>query len=128
MTYLDHAATTGVLRPPNHRLVTETIAGVTDPDHDVVTITITRVTQDEAISGLGDGDAAPDAVAVGGHTDEVRLRAERASNGDGRVYVISFSASDANGGTCAGTVQVTVPHDQAHPATNSDQTVNSFGP
>jgi hypothetical protein len=97
------------LWPPNHRMVPITIGGVTDPDGDPVAITIDGVTQDEPTNGLGDGDTAPDAVISGG---DVSVRAERSGTGDGRVYVISFTADDGLGGTCQGSVTVTVPHDQ----------------
>lgn len=68
-------------------------------------IAITGVMQDEPVNGLGDGDTSPDAVLQG---DGVLLRAERGGNGNGRVYRIDFTASNA-GGSCAGMVQVAVP-------------------
>jgi hypothetical protein len=99
-----------VLWPPNHRLVPIQILGVTDPEGDPISITVTGITQDEPTNGLGDGDTSPDAVGVG--TSQVQVRAERAGSGNGRVYVISFHAGDGQGGTCAGSVKVTVPHDK----------------
>lgn len=93
--------------PPNHRMVPITIAGVTDPDNDGVAITITGVTQDEPVDGLGDGDTSPDAVLQG---SSVLIRAERSGQGNGRVYEVRFSADDSLGGSCTGTVRVSVPH------------------
>jgi hypothetical protein len=56
------------------------------------------------------------------------LRAERSGTGDGRVYRISFEASDGTA-TCSGTVSVAVPHDLDHPAVDTTSViVNSFGP
>ena len=49
--------------------------------------------QDEPVNGLGDGDTAPDASGIG--TSTVQIRSERADNGDGRVYHISFTATDS---------------------------------
>lgn len=116
------------LWPPNHKFQTVGLSGATDPDGDPVTITVKTVTQDEALNGLGDGDQAPDAQLVSGHSDQVMLRAERSGTGDGRVYRISFEASDGMA-TCSGTVSVAVPHDQAHPAVDTASVVvNSFGP
>jgi hypothetical protein len=98
------------LWPPNHKFVPVTILGVTDPDNDPVTITITRIYQDEPVSGLGDGDATPDATGIG--TAIAQLRAERSGKGNGRVYTIYFEARDDRGGVSSGFVTVGVPHDQ----------------
>jgi chitinase len=115
------------LWPPNHKLIPVTILGVTDEGSNAVTIVITGVTQDEPINGLGDGDTAPDAVIQGG---TVLLRAERAGGGNGRVYRVTFQASHTQGGTCTGTVLVTVPHSRgptAQPAVDDGQVYNSLG-
>jgi hypothetical protein len=99
----------GTLWPPDHRMASVAILDVTDPDNDQVTITVTGVTQDEPVQGLGDGDSSPDAVLQG---DTALLRAERAGNGNGRVYRVSFMADDGHGGQCTGAVTVCVPHDR----------------
>ncbi|MBI3807422.1 MAG: hypothetical protein HY281_07900 [Nitrospirae bacterium] len=98
------------LWPPNHKLATVSVQGVTDPNNDPVTIKITAITQDEPVNGLGDGDTAPDGLGVG--TAQAQLRQERSGTGNGRVYAIRFQADDGSGGTCTGTVSVGVPHDQ----------------
>jgi YVTN family beta-propeller protein len=95
--------------PPNHKMVPVEIVGVTDPDNDQVTITVTGVTQDEPVNNTGDGDTSPDAVIQG---DTVLLRAERAGDGNGRVYQVTFTADDGNNGICTGNVTVCVPHDR----------------
>jgi hypothetical protein len=94
-----------VLWPPNHKLIPVSIVGVSDPTAAPVTFTINAVTQDEPVSGLGDGDTAPDAV-VG---DTLLLRAERSGRGNGRVYRVSFTADDHDGGVCSGAITVAVP-------------------
>ena len=71
---------------------------------------ITGITQDEPVNGLGDGDTAPDGYGIG--TIQAQVRAERSGTGNGRVYAISFTADDGNGGSCSGKVRVSVPHDQ----------------
>jgi Bacterial Ig-like domain (group 1) len=122
-------ASPDTLWPPNHKLRTVTLSGATDPDGDPVTLTITGVTQDEPLNGRGDGNTTPDAKP-GAASNEVRLRAERRGKGDGRVYEISFTGDDGQGGTCQGTATVGVPHDQrpGSTAVDSGQTVDSFGP
>lgn len=98
-----------VLWPPNHKLIPVKIIGVSDPEDLSTTITVTAVTQDEPVRGLGDGDMSPDAVVQG---QGVLLRAERSGRNNGRVYVVTFTAADKLGGSCQGTVTVTVPHDR----------------
>ena len=95
--------------PPNDQLVPVTIAGVRDADGDPVTITVTGVTQDEPLNSFADASTCPDAVIVDG---QAQVRAERSGTGNGRVYMISFTASDGRGGACNGSVEVCVPHDQ----------------
>jgi hypothetical protein len=105
------SASPSVLWPPNHKLKTVTVAGATDPDGDAVTVTITGVTQDEPVNGVGDGNTSPD-VVTGASADQVQLRAERSGRGDGRLYVIAYTATDPGRASCSGTVTVSVPHDK----------------
>lgn len=120
------APNVAVLWPANHKLVRVALSGATDPDGDSLTYVVTGVRQDEALNGLGDGDRSPDAqLAPGGR---VYLRAERSGNGDGRVYTVSYTVSDPNGGSCAGSVRVTVPHSPNKPAVETPSVnVNSLG-
>jgi hypothetical protein len=94
----------------SHKMAAVQILGVTDADGDPVTITITGITSDEptaTVLGAGGVNHAPDADGVG--TDTAYLLGERSAQGDGRVYVISFLASDGMGGVTAGSVAVKVP-------------------
>ena len=110
-----------VVWPPNHSYHAISILGVTDPDGDRVAITVTGVTQDEPVNGRGDGNTCPDARIVDG---QASVRAERAGTAgmprNGRVYEISFTASDGRGGACNGSVSVCVPHDQGSEAACAD--------
>jgi hypothetical protein len=93
--------------PPNNKFVPVTVHGVSDPDGDPVSLKIDSIFQDERVSvrkGLGDGDG------VG--SDTAHLRAKRVGSGNGRVYHISFTADDGQGGSCTGEVVVGVPHDR----------------
>ena len=106
---------TSCLWPPNHTSSDVTIRGVTDPDGDPVTIAITGVTSDEptgSVTGAGGKSHEPDAIIDGGTAS--LLRAERSGNNNGRVYVISFTASDGKGGAGSGTVKVNVPHSRSN--------------
>jgi streptogramin lyase len=111
----DAAPSVASLWPPNHKMQSISIEGVTDEDGDPITITIDSITQDEPVLGQGDGNFAPDGFGVGASTAEVRaertgVKGKKGSNG--RVYEIGFTADDGNGGTCSGSVNVGVPHDQ----------------
>lgn len=101
--------------PVNHKFVPVEVLGVTDPDGDAVTITIDSIFQDEPVDTFGDGKFTPDGQGVGTATAEVR--AERSGTakvpGDGRFYHLGFTATDAYGQTCTGSVAVSVPHDQS---------------
>jgi hypothetical protein len=114
-----------VLWSPNHKLIPVQILGVTDPDNLSTTIAVTAVTQDEPVNGLGAGDTSPDAVIK---DQGVLLRAERAGKGNGRVYHVSFTATDSKGGNCSGTVNVSVPHDNENTAIDEGQLYNSLQP
>ena len=102
---------TMVIWPPNHNFVDVQVLGVTDPDGDPVTITIDSIYQDEEVDARGSGKTTPDGSGVG--TSTAAVRAERYGRGNGRVYHISFTADDGLGGSCTGTVNVSVPHDQS---------------
>lgn len=107
-------ASQGVIWPPNHTMVQETIMGVTiDPSlgevSPTISYTINAIHQDEPVNALGSGNTAPDGQIVG--TNTAYVRAERSGPGTGRLYFIDFTASDGNY-WCTGTVQVQVPHDQ----------------
>lgn len=109
------------LWPPNHKYVAISINGVSDPE-DNATITIDSIWQDEVTNGLGDGDTAVDAVINSDGT--VLLRAERSGKGDGRVYHISFTASDLEGSD-SGVVEVCVPHNKKSTAIDGGEIYDS---
>ncbi|MDA1348841.1 MAG: hypothetical protein O3A47_08240 [Chloroflexi bacterium] len=112
------------LWPPNHKFKTIAVTGVTDPDAgDTVSITIDSIMQDEPVNGKGDGKTSPDGLGVG--SDSAEVRAERSGKGNGRVYVIGYTADDGNGGTCSATVEVGVPHDKKDTALNDGAAYDS---
>jgi uncharacterized repeat protein (TIGR01451 family) len=116
------------LWPPNHKFVNVSIAGVLDPDGDPVTTRIVGISQDEPLLARGDGNTCPDGKGVG--TGIASLRAERSGTGDGRVYRVSFTASDGQGGQCTGSVRICVPHDQrpGHACRDDGPVIDSTGP
>lgn len=96
-----------VLWPPNHKFSAIDILGISDPDGDLVSTVVQCIRQDEPLNSTGDGNTEYDASGVGSTSASVRR--ERNGNSNGRVYHISYIATDANGARCGGHVQVSVP-------------------
>jgi len=123
--------------PPNHNYhifnVTDFVDSVTDgcdTSLGVGSVVITRVTSDEVENGSGDGNTSND-IVIAGDCKSVQLRAERAGSGDGRVYTITFSVTDASGNVATATATVFVPQSQnSGPAIDSGPhyTVNGTCP
>ncbi len=121
------AADITILWPPNHKLVTITASGATDPDvGDSATLVIDGITQDEPVNGLGDGDTSPDGFLSSPLSNKAQVRAERSGLSDGRVYRLHFTATDTHGATCSGFVTVGVPHDQGQHSVPIDSAPPSF--
>jgi predicted extracellular nuclease len=104
-------ATPNTLWPPNHQLVPVTVSVIITDDSDVagetITPTLVSAVSNEPDNGLEDGDTAGDVVTV--NPFNFQLRAERAGDRTGRIYTITYSATDDCGNTATTTVTVTVP-------------------
>lgn len=98
----------GELWPPNHRMVDVTLDGVVDGDGDPIDVVVTQIRADEPVEANGDGTSSPDGTGVG--TSTASVRAERQGGGNGRVYQITWTATDPLGGACQATATVSVPH------------------
>jgi uncharacterized repeat protein (TIGR01451 family) len=95
--------------PPDHKMVLATV------DYQVTAVcapvtTKLAVGSNEPVNGTGDGDTSPDWEVVDPH--HVRLRAERAGGGNGRIYTIKITATDALNQSTGRAVQVSVPKNQ----------------
>ncbi len=96
------------LWPPNHKY--RTVVATPTASSDVVDVSLLSVTSDEPDNGLGDGDTPNDIVIVNDLT--VKLRAERSGTGDGRVYTLTWQATNSCGATVTTTATVNVPKSQ----------------
>jgi hypothetical protein len=108
------------LWPPNHKLVSVTATvQVTDALSGAAGFLLTAVDSDETDDGQGDGNQPNDiqGFQLGTPDRTGQLRAERAGGGDGRVYTLTYQATDqaGNSQTCA--AEVNVPHDASDPTT-----------
>lgn len=111
---LSLTATPNVLWPPDHRLVDVAI-GITvsddvDPNPEV---RLVSVVSSEADNGGGDGNTDDDiqGADIGSADESVQLRAERSGVGKvGRIYTLTYEATDAAGNSTTAQVQVSVPH------------------
>jgi hypothetical protein len=111
------SVTTKNLWPPNHKFVDVGLSLIaTDNAGSAQLVTLLSVTQDESLDSEGDGSTAPDAEVLRNAQNEItglRLRAERAGGGDGRVYLVRAMVADAAGNQTMSVVAVTVPKSQS---------------
>jgi hypothetical protein len=97
-----------VLAPPNHQLVSVSLAAAVTPAcATTATCRIISVASSEPINGTGDGDTAPDWIVTGPLT--LQLRAERSGSGARRIYTILVECIDSDSNRSQRSVTVTVP-------------------
>ncbi|MBL7745570.1 MAG: T9SS type A sorting domain-containing protein [Chitinophagaceae bacterium] len=97
------------LWPANHKMKNVSVNYDTWDNCGIVSSTL-AVSSNEPVNGTGDGDTAPDWSITDNH--HVMLRAERSGTGDGRIYTITITGTDASGNTSVKTTRVVVPHNQ----------------
>lgn len=105
-----------ILWPPNHELQPVTIAAnAFDNSGGLIHLEVT-VESSQPPDADGDGHTIPDYYIdwVDDQTGiiELRLRSERAGNGDGRTYTITITATDASGNRSEALVDIRAAHDQ----------------
>lgn len=105
-----------ILWPPNHKLQTVevTIAVISDACDPNPVIALVSVTSNESDNGTGDGNTINDIQGdnVGTDDREVELRAERSGRGDGRIYTLTYEATDMAGNVSLPAAEVKVPHNK----------------
>lgn len=99
-----------ILTVPNHKMRTVELSYTVTDNCGPVTNTLS-VSSNEPITGTTPGDKGPDWEII--NANKVRLRAERAGNGTGRIYTITITSVDAAGNSSSAQVTVLVPHDHA---------------
>jgi uncharacterized protein len=107
---LEVNVTPNVLWPPNHQYVRVTATvSLFDNFDPHPTLALVSVTSNEPDNGLGDGDMPDDIVIIDDFTFD--LRAERSGLGNGRIYTITYQATDSCGNTNIASATVFVPFD-----------------
>lgn len=109
------SANPALLWPPNHTM-RDVNVNYTAVDNCSSNCTLT-VTSNEPENGTGDGDTAPDWEVIDPY--HVRLRAERAAIGNGRMYTITVTCTDGAGNSTSKDVAVFVTHNIAGPASGA---------
>jgi len=100
------------LWPPNHKYVTvEATTLVTDDRDPSPKVELISVTSNEPDNAPGDADGNTTNDIVIEDDDTFRLRAERSEDGTGRVYTITYRATDACGNVTEAATTVRVPVD-----------------
>jgi sugar lactone lactonase YvrE len=102
---------------PKGRFTTVSLLGASDADADTLSFHISSVTQDEPVFG---DSTAPDAqfTAAGADSNQVLVRAERDTKGNGRVYRIFYTVSDG-ADSCSDVAKVSVPRKKGQVAVDS---------
>jgi predicted extracellular nuclease len=98
------------LWPANHKYVDVEASFVSSSD--VTSVTLISAVSNEADNGLGDGDSPDDIVIV--DNDSFQFRAERSAGGNGRIYTVTYQATNSCGATTTATGTVTVPLNQGN--------------
>ena len=103
------------LWPPNHKLVDITATVVATDNCPNVSFVLTSITSNEPDDDIGDGNTSPDWTDADFGTPDVafKLRSERMGPRNGRIYTITYTASDNCGNSTQDQVQVRVEHDQS---------------
>jgi hypothetical protein len=98
--------------PPNKKYTTinvaDLVAGASDGcdgSVSLASVVIAKVTSDEGV-------AADNDIIIAAGCKSVQLRADSDGKGDGRIYTITFRATDAAGNSSTLARKVSVPHDQ----------------
>lgn len=105
------SATPNILWPPNHKYVEVKInVTVYDKCDPSPTLKFVSITSNEPDNDVGDGNTVNDIVIMNDFT--FNLRAERSGTGSGRIYTVTYEATDASGNYVTATVTIEVPHNQ----------------
>ena len=99
-------ATPDTLGPPNHKMIDVTLL-YRVADAWGAALCSASVTSNEPVNGNGDGNTSIDWQVLDAR--HLRLRAERAGGGSGRLSIVTVTCADASGNKASRTATVAVP-------------------
>ena len=104
-----------VINANNHKMVaiTATVTSLDDACDPNPTVTLLSITSNESDNGAGDTANDIQGADVGTDDRSFSLRAERSGSNGGRVYTVTYEATDAAGNSSEASATVTVPHDES---------------
>ncbi|HJQ97919.1 MAG TPA: hypothetical protein VJ826_06350, partial [Candidatus Polarisedimenticolaceae bacterium] len=113
------SATPNVLFPPNHRMadIHTTVTSTDNCDGAMTIVLVSAISSDpDDDPGAGDGHTTNDVQGATTGTDDfdLQVRAERAGEGAGRTYTLTYRATDDSGNSTTGSTTVFVPHSMAN--------------
>ncbi len=102
-----------MLWPPNHTLRNITATVVAADNCSGVTYALTSIESNEPDNGLGDGDTENDIQFASYGTPDLlfKLRSERSGVGTGRIYTVTYTATDGANNSTSASATVEVPFD-----------------
>jgi endonuclease G, mitochondrial len=100
------SASPNVLGPPNHKMI-DVFVAYSVSDLTGAPVCALTVSSNEAANGVGDGNTSTDWLVIDAH--HVRLRAERAGGGTGRIYTVTATCTDGSGNSASRAATVAVP-------------------
>ena len=100
------SATPAVLGPPNHKMIDIALTYQATDATGAPGCSVS-VASNEPLNRNGDGNTSVDWQVLDAR--HLRLRAERAGGGSGRLYIVTVTCADASGNAASRTVTVAVP-------------------
>jgi hypothetical protein len=111
--FLSHDPTS--LWPPNHRMVSVdlTVLATDTCSSPSTQLSLAASNEPDDAAGSGDGETVMDVqdASIGTPDTQILLRAERDRDGNGRVYTLSYLATDGSGNQTGGDETVDAPLD-----------------
>lgn len=105
------SVTPDTLWPPNHKMIAiKTTINVADNCDSDPTVNLESIISNEGDDIAGDGHTTGDINVMNDGT--IYLRAERSGKGNGRIYTITYSATDGCGNSSSDSATVNVSHNK----------------